>query len=220
VSVRDLQRANSRRWPTRESAQEELEALANLGFGRWVDLPTSPSGGHPQRQFRLHAPTHDTTDTRSPDETESSDARADTCRAGTDDDFGENAGSVLRLTAYGSCASEDEGRVSVVSGADAEDGGEEGGRAYDGKLVPPQPVLTARLEETVRRELREDLTLQVLKDADIDGRVTAKIEGLRPVIEGRAEGLEEVIAEALDEVQDQPWTEPIDRIAEAIIGDE
>jgi hypothetical protein len=91
---------------------------------------------------------------------------------------------------------------------------------YDGKLVPPQPVLAARLEETVRRELNKDLTRQVLKEADIDGRVNAKIEELRPVIEGRADSLEEAIEEALDEVQDQPWTDPIDRIAEAIIGDE
>jgi hypothetical protein len=50
--------------------------------------------------------------------------------------------------------------------------------------------------------------------------VNAKIEGLRPVIEGRADGLEEAIAEALDEVEDQPWTEPIDRIAEEILDEE
>ena len=40
------------------------------------------------------------------------------------------------------------------------------------------------------------------------------------MIEDRADDLGEAIAEALDVVQDQPWTEPIDRIAEAIIGDE
>jgi hypothetical protein len=38
--------------------------------------------------------------------------------------------------------------------------------------------------------------------------------------EDRADGLEAAIAEALEEVQDQPWTEPIDRIAEAILDDE
>jgi hypothetical protein len=81
-------------------------------------------------------------------------------------------------------------------------------------------VLAARLEETVRRELREDVTRQVLKEADVDGRVTAQIEGLRPVLEDRAAGLAEAIAEALEEVQDQPWTEPIDRIAEEILDDE
>jgi hypothetical protein len=91
---------------------------------------------------------------------------------------------------------------------------------YDGKLIPPAPVLTARLEETVRHELREDLTRQVLKEANIDGRVNTKVEGLRPVLEGRADGLGEAIAQALDQVQDQPWTAPIDRIAEEIIDHE
>jgi hypothetical protein len=36
VSVRDLQRANSRRWPTRESAEGELDALVNLELGQWL----------------------------------------------------------------------------------------------------------------------------------------------------------------------------------------
>ena len=120
MSVRDLQRANSRRWPTRESAEGELDALVNLELGQWLDLPPGPSGGHPQRLFRLHAPTHDTTDTRSAHEHESSDTRADTCGSTANGAPGEDSGSAFKLVAYGNSVSADEGRVSVVSGADAE----------------------------------------------------------------------------------------------------
>jgi hypothetical protein len=120
VTVRELQRANSRRWPSRESAQEELEALAELGLGRWLDLPAGPSGGHPQRLFRLQASTHDTTDTRSADENESSDTRTDTCGRAENGHPDKNGESAFRLTVYGEHAPADRRRVSVVSGADAE----------------------------------------------------------------------------------------------------
>jgi hypothetical protein len=126
VSVRELQRANSRRWPTRESAQEELEALVHQGLGRWRDVPPGPSGGHPQQLFCLHASTHDTTDTRSAEESESSDTRADTCGPVENGHPDKNVGTIFKLKAYGGSAPADGGRLSVVSGAEAENGNDYG----------------------------------------------------------------------------------------------
>jgi hypothetical protein len=117
VSVRDLQRANSRRWPTREAAEAELGALVELRLGEWLDLPAAPSGGHPQRLFRLSVSTHDTTDTRSVHENEASDTRADTCDSALNGQTSEVARSAFKLTAYGQSVPSGEEQVSVVSGA-------------------------------------------------------------------------------------------------------
>jgi hypothetical protein len=117
VSVRDLQRANSRRWPTREAAEAELGDLVELRLGEWLDLPASPSGGHPQRLFRLEVSPPDTTDTRSVYENEASDTRADTCEGDENGQASDVGRSAFKLTAYGQSVPSGEERVSVVSGA-------------------------------------------------------------------------------------------------------
>jgi hypothetical protein len=77
VAVRDLQRANSRRWPTREAAQAELESLVKLDLGTWETVAHAPSGGHDVQRFTLH-PAPDTSDTRSQEEKSPSDTCSDT----------------------------------------------------------------------------------------------------------------------------------------------
>lgn len=66
VSVRDLQKSNSRKYPTAASAEA---ALAELVAARWGDWETAPAsgGGHPRREFVLR-PTPDTSDTRPADD--------------------------------------------------------------------------------------------------------------------------------------------------------
>lgn len=55
MSVRDLQRANSRRYPTSAAAEAALQELVAAGWGRWEE--TSPDGGgHPVKVFVLNAP--------------------------------------------------------------------------------------------------------------------------------------------------------------------
>jgi hypothetical protein len=79
ITVRDLQRSNSRRWPSNEAAEAGLESLLGMGLGRWVEGPAPEGGGHRPRWFELTRPTPDTSDTR-PDTGDGSpsDTRADT----------------------------------------------------------------------------------------------------------------------------------------------
>jgi hypothetical protein len=63
ASVRQLQRANSRRYRTAEDAEQALQSLVDAGLGEWHLQPPPPTGGHGQKEFLLF-PTHDTSDTR------------------------------------------------------------------------------------------------------------------------------------------------------------
>src|SRR5262249_11790084 len=86
VSVRQLQRANSRRWPSSDLAEQSLDELAPAGLGRREVGAVPDQGGHSPRGFVLLHPTSDTSDTRPADDTNgdgdgeggSSDTRSDT----------------------------------------------------------------------------------------------------------------------------------------------
>jgi hypothetical protein len=64
VTVRELQRANSRRWPTRDLAESALQDVVRAEVGRWEEGPVPEAGGHQPRQLVL---LHPTSDTRSDD---------------------------------------------------------------------------------------------------------------------------------------------------------
>jgi hypothetical protein len=53
VTARDLHRANQRRWPTSEHAELALDALVQVGLGRWSDVQSGSEGGRPSHQFHL-----------------------------------------------------------------------------------------------------------------------------------------------------------------------
>jgi hypothetical protein len=61
ITVRELQRSNSRKYPTSEQADVALCALSP-DHGSWSRPPIGPEGGQPAKVFTLR-PTHDTTDT-------------------------------------------------------------------------------------------------------------------------------------------------------------
>lgn len=85
VTTRALQRSNSRRWPTSEHAEAELDSLVGLGLGCWVDGPAPQAGGHRPRWFELTLPTHDTSDARRPGEDDQeADTRPDGRQGGDD----------------------------------------------------------------------------------------------------------------------------------------
>jgi DNA polymerase-1 len=60
ITAKELQRSNSRKYPTAESAVLALEALVPA-YGRWQDREKEARGGRPTRDFVLH-PTPDDTD--------------------------------------------------------------------------------------------------------------------------------------------------------------
>ncbi len=76
ITVRDLQRANGRKYPDAESAESALQALVEAGLGRWAE----PDGTHRARVLEL-CPTPDspTPDSRpvDPDSPTPSDALSD-----------------------------------------------------------------------------------------------------------------------------------------------
>jgi hypothetical protein len=83
VTVRQLQRSNSRKYPANEDAEGALNDLVACGLGCWVEGDAPPGGGHRPRWFEMTLPTHDTSDTRSDGDETASDTRSDT-RSGGD----------------------------------------------------------------------------------------------------------------------------------------
>ena len=67
TTARALQKSNSRKYPTTDTAKAALDALAEAEIGEWVEPNRTKNGGQPARRFILH-PTPDTTDSTSPDD--------------------------------------------------------------------------------------------------------------------------------------------------------
>jgi hypothetical protein len=82
IGPRDLQRSNSRRWPTRESAEAELDALVGLGLGRGVEGPAREGDGRRSRWFEMSCPTSDVSDNSLPDDGPASETPSDISSGG------------------------------------------------------------------------------------------------------------------------------------------
>jgi DNA polymerase I-like protein with 3'-5' exonuclease and polymerase domains len=67
ITAKRLQQSNSRKYPSAEAATAALDALAEAGYGGWMDRPSEAQGGRPTRDFVL-LPTPDDTDETSPGE--------------------------------------------------------------------------------------------------------------------------------------------------------
>jgi hypothetical protein len=76
VTIRALQKSNSRKYRRAETAEADLNHLVAAGRGSWEEHQPS-TGGHPTREFVL-CPTHDTSDTRPEAEEDSSETSSDT----------------------------------------------------------------------------------------------------------------------------------------------
>jgi hypothetical protein len=92
ITIRQLQRSNSRKYPDADTARLALEGLVEARLGEWREGPAPARGGHRESYFVL-CPTHDTSDTRSEtsdaEEDSTSDTRSDT-RSKTLEKHGEN----------------------------------------------------------------------------------------------------------------------------------
>ena len=90
-------------------------------------------------------------------------------------------------------------------------------KRFDGKLVPPEAVLSDRLEDTVRQRLREAIKARVLAEADVEGQVQRAVRALLPALQEHATNLEDVVQQALAADRALPWGNPVDRIAAKIV---
>jgi hypothetical protein len=107
VTVRELQRCNSRRWPDAATAEADLAALAAAGLAEWEGPTPGPQGGQPARRLRLLCPTPDSTDTTAPAEERSMpDSTTDRTAAGPEK-CGETPGSVGRRAGTNGQAAEE-----------------------------------------------------------------------------------------------------------------
>src|SRR4051794_37182647 len=51
----------------------------------------------------------------------------------------------------------------------------------DGKLIPPEGVVSEQVESTVRHYVREEIEERILREARIDEQVEKALEGLDPI---------------------------------------
>jgi hypothetical protein len=84
---------------------------------------------------------------------------------------------------------------------------------YAGKLVPPRDVLTDRLGERVKKNLRDQVMSRILAEADFEGQVEREVEARAGLVKSAARTIVADVAGALDANPDDPWTAPVERIA-------
>jgi hypothetical protein len=120
VTVRLMQRSNSRKWPSSELAEEALGQLVEMGLGRWEEPLVRGGGGNPARWFVLLRSTHDTSDSCSGEGASGANGPSDTCSDSRSGDrqpgSGSNGASVFQGKACGGAFRETQEQVSEVSG--------------------------------------------------------------------------------------------------------
>jgi DNA polymerase-1 len=67
ITVKELQRSNSRKYPTAALAEAALNSLVQAGLARWQDRPVSPQGGRPTRECVILEQAPDDTDETPPE---------------------------------------------------------------------------------------------------------------------------------------------------------
>jgi hypothetical protein len=84
---------------------------------------------------------------------------------------------------------------------------------HTGKLVPPAAVLEERLRKSLESKMRQHITDEVLRQADVDGRVARACAELEAGVAQRLVGIGAEVNEALRADPTQHWRGPIDRVA-------
>jgi hypothetical protein len=87
---------------------------------------------------------------------------------------------------------------------------------HAGKVIPPAAVMSETLAEGVESTLRRDITGRVLAAADIDGLVARAVAERAPLVEAAAGSIVADVTAALEEGPQEPWGEPVGRIARGI----
>jgi len=82
-----------------------------------------------------------------------------------------------------------------------------------GKLIPPQAILTKELHDKVQETLKQTLTELILKENDLEGQVRIKYEELKPVLDKKAKRLVKDVTKDLEKKPTQSWRDPVKRVA-------
>jgi len=126
VTVRQMQRSNSRKWPSSELAEEALGKLVEMGLGRWEEPIFRAGGGNPARWFVLPRSTPDTSDSCSGEGVAVANGPSDTCSDSRSGDRqtgkGNNGASGFQGKACGGAFRQPQEQVSEVSGVGQREG--------------------------------------------------------------------------------------------------
>jgi hypothetical protein len=87
---------------------------------------------------------------------------------------------------------------------------------HAGKVVPPPDVLTGRLAEGVEAKVRERVTVRVLAEAGLDDLVARSVAERAPAVEAAGGTIARDVTRALRKNPHEPWSAPVERIAERI----
>ena len=90
---------------------------------------------------------------------------------------------------------------------------------YSGKVIPPDDVLHAHLEQTVRATARQWLVERAVRDARVDEETDAIVARLRPRLDMMDGELVGEVAAALAAAPGNRWTTPIECIAGEVCAD-
>lgn len=88
---------------------------------------------------------------------------------------------------------------------------------YRGKVIPPDKVLKARLEEEVRGGLERGITRAILRRAGIDARVSRAFDRRSAAIDAAGQSLADTIKESFGRDPSKPWVDPLSRVARKIV---
>jgi hypothetical protein len=88
---------------------------------------------------------------------------------------------------------------------------------HKGKVLPPLKVMRERLEADVRQKARATITEEILRQANIDGRLEEEMGRLRKDIRARAAKLPAEVRDALARKPEESWSLTLQRIAAEVI---
>lgn len=84
------------------------------------------------------------------------------------------------------------------------------------KLIPPAPVLTAKLASDTRMLIRNLLVEEAIRNANVDARTDAAIVGLQPQIAKLEKRLPSTVRKELGTHPARHWTAPVGKMAERL----
>jgi len=87
---------------------------------------------------------------------------------------------------------------------------------YEGKVVPPQDVLTTQLEEETQRHLQDKITRRILRKARIPERVKRAFASMEQDYHNALPSLEGVIKNDLGRNRVQSWRNVVSRLAKRL----
>ena len=89
--------------------------------------------------------------------------------------------------------------------------------AHSGKVIPPDEVLHAHLEKTLRIDIRQRLVDKAIQDARVDEETETVVARLRPRLDMMNGELVDEVTEELAVTPERRWTTPVESLAREIL---